>query len=109
MATAKDPKLQADLQAQLDKAGQETTENTPKVSVSGEFRRADGVWRDAEHRYQQSVSNVVRLRSNLAAAEAKEKAAAMALAEAADAELQAAQAVAKAEGVQVGANAKTED
>jgi hypothetical protein len=101
IAATKKPKLQSDLHAHLDKLGEENTSVNQKSSVSEEFRRADGCWRGAEHRHQQAVAHVVRLRSNLAAAKEKERAAARALAEAAGVQLKAAQAIAKAEGVQV--------
>ena len=100
-AAATDDTLKADLKAQLDKlAKEEANRDGEKLTPAEAHRRADGAWRNAEHLHSRAVSSVIRLRSNLAAAEEKERSAAVHLAEMAEAKKVAATALAKAEGVE---------
>ena len=98
LSATTDANLQKDIQNQIDKLTQSEKEQ-PVLSHVEALRRADGAQRNAEHIHTQAVAAVMRLRGNLAAAEAKETAAARALAEAEDTRRLAARALAQAEGV----------
>ncbi|CAK0821444.1 unnamed protein product, partial [Prorocentrum cordatum] len=99
IAAATDPKLRDTLQAELSKLEGEQQEPVWEESAAEAVRRADSAWRDAEHKRNQSVKSVMRLRQQLTAAEDKEMAAATALAEATLSKQAAAKRLAQADGV----------
>ena len=98
LQTAHDEEMRKALQSQkqrLDSLPPAPGEETAVEAV----KRADGAWRAASHTHEQLVTQVLRLRSQLQAAEGKEKVAAEALARAERAKKDATSALAKAEGV----------
>ena len=67
-------------------------------------KRADGAWKQASHKHQQLVTQVLRLRRQLQGAEAKEQAAALDLAKAEVDKKNATIALAQAEGIKPAAD-----
>eukprot|EP00959_Pyramimonas_sp_CCMP1952_P437435 9158603-Pyramimonas_sp.AAC.1 len=76
MAIATDPAMQAVLNAQVQRLGVSEAVAVQDSEVEA-MRKADGAWRAATNHHNQVVSNVIRLRKALEAAENKEQAAAL--------------------------------
>ncbi|CAK0831305.1 unnamed protein product, partial [Prorocentrum cordatum] len=98
LAAVTDPVVKKDLEMQIAKLNL-AADTEPELGVVEALRRADGAKRNAEHIHEQAVAAVLRIRSNLAAAEGKEATTAINLAKAVDARKVAALAVTEAEGL----------
>ena len=94
-----DSTLQAALTMQISRLGAESEASASNVTPVEALKRADGIFRNVEHMHEQQVQSVLRLRSNLAAAELKEQSLALRMAEADQAKKTATIALTKAEGV----------
>jgi len=111
MAATPDGELKNTLQQQVAKLEKEAEESKQPAGLSAieQLRRADGVFRDADHKRSQSVANVLRYRQMCEQAEHKEVETAKTLAQAVIARRAAAAAVGHAEGVGMPDNTKAGD
>eukprot|EP00959_Pyramimonas_sp_CCMP1952_P119424 2497068-Pyramimonas_sp.AAC.1 len=91
MKSTNDQELKTVLKNMIELLKKGPTVSEPPPSAGDSYKRAEGHWRDCNHKHDQCVANVCRLRTSLATAESKEEAAAEALAAAAVAKTRAAE------------------
>eukprot|EP00959_Pyramimonas_sp_CCMP1952_P356904 7473364-Pyramimonas_sp.AAC.1 len=101
LAASDDPELKKILQAKIEELkAAPAARAAPPPSEAVMVSKAEGVWKDCNHKHDQAVANVRRLRAALQVAEEEEQLAARSLASAEIGKRQAAQALARAAGLQ---------
>eukprot|EP00959_Pyramimonas_sp_CCMP1952_P129837 2715394-Pyramimonas_sp.AAC.1 len=98
-ASTANKELHAILKQQSERLAEQDATKSGSSSEVDAVKKADGAWKAANNRHEQMISQVVRLRKQLAAAECKEREAALELARAAAAKTAATEALAQAVGV----------